>query len=350
MNIVPEENKHILKVSNKFIFPINVILILYICNGVYSQTTVTDTIFSIYNLDGGICYLYENDDYFIVPHTVSGGPGDGYNFVFWAWQYCHNYYSFNLSFLPVDTIGFELLSADFHLFQYASYGNDERGVYPIWDFPGGDTNYCYLDHIDYGYQLDSGDWTAGDPGDSQTLYPLYTIVTSTPDTGFRYIDITELVLDDIANNRQKSQFRIHFPIGTDFDRYTDGVGFSAIDYPLLYRRPKLIVEYRISNVGIANQSTTIPTDLNINNAYPNPFNAKVSIEYEINKPGLFTLAIFDLAGRKIRVLISDFYPIGQYYVQWDGKNQSRVDVPSGVYFIKLEGNMNSVGRKVILLR
>ncbi len=186
-----------------------ILVVLILSSVTISQTAVTDTLYSVNSWDGGIAHLYENDSYMLLTGTGVAGdsPGDGYNPFLWVWFYAKGYYTFPLTELPNDSIGFELINATLLLFQYASHGNDERGVYPIWDFPGGDTNYCYLDHIDYGYQLDLGDWTAGDSGDTQTLYPLYTIVSSTPDTGFRYIDVTELVFDDLENDRQRSQFR-----------------------------------------------------------------------------------------------------------------------------------------------
>ncbi len=158
------------------------------------------------------------------------------------------------------------------------------------------------------------------------------------------------MLDDITNDRQKSQFRIHFPIGTDYDTYMDGVSFTGIEYPFLYQRPKLIVEYRIPNIGIENQFSTIPEELNIIHTYPNPFNAYTIIDYEISKPGLYTLTIFDLSGRNISVLKSDFHPTGHYSVSWNGKTHTGADVPSGVYFFRLTDKDQSLSKKLVLLR
>jgi len=335
-------------VLSKIIF--RVLIIICLGSTVFSQTVVTDTIFSEYNLDGGICHLYEDNNYFIVSHTSSGSIGDAYNIVFWKWQYCRSYYTIFYSSLPIDTIGFELISATFQLFQYNSHGNDESGVYPIWDFEGGDTNYCYLDHITYGDNLDLGDWTAGDSGDAQTLNSLYTIVSSTPDTGFRNIDVTELVRRDIDSDRFYTQFRIHFPIGTDYDQYMDGVSFDGISYPFLHRRPKLIVEYRIPDVSIENEPTTIPKTFNAITTYPNPFNSQINIKYEINIPAFYLISIYSITGDYIIELKSDFHSIGKYSVQWNGKTQTGEDVPSGIYFVTLTEPKNRVTQKVILLR
>lgn len=329
-----------------------IILSVFLGSLTFSQTIATDTIFSEYSLDGGIVYLYNNDSFFIVNGSGAAGdaPGDGYNIAFWEWQFGRGYYSFNINELPIDTNGFELISATFQLFQYSSHGNDESGVYPIWDIPGGDTNYCYLDHIDYGDDLDLGDWTAGDSGDIQTFYSLYTIVSSTPDTGFRNIDVTELVSRDIESNRTYTQYRIRFPVGTDYDYYMDGVSFSGIDYPLLYRRPKLIVEYQTSDVSINNEPTNTPKIFNTITTYPNPFNSNLTIKYEINVPAFYMISIYNIIGDHIIDLKSDFLSIGEYSIQWNGKTKSGEDVPSAIYFVTFVESRNRYAKKVILLR
>ena len=318
---------------------------------IYPNVIVSDTLYSDYNLDGGIAYQYELNNYLIHQGTGNAGSvGDGYNIYLFNWQYSRGYYTFSLDEIPYDSAGFDLISATFQLFQYFSTGNNENGVYPIWDIPGGDTNYCYLDHVDYGNSLDVSDWTAGDIDSNQTLYPLYTIVTTTPDTGFRNIDVTELVLDDINNFRDKSQFRIYFPIGTDYDQWWDGVGFSGIPYPLMYRRPKLIIEHQTLSIDDDNNQNSEPEYFYIENAYPNPFNSSITIEYQINKSDEYQLLVYDIKGRTINILRSKFHSHGLYKAQWIGKTQSGSDAPNGIYFIKLMGRDNNKIFKINLLK
>lgn len=324
----------------------SIITVLIITKLVFPQTIVTDTIYSNSALDGGICYMYEQDNYYIVHGTPDSGPGDGYNPFLWVWIYCKGYYTFNISSIPFDISGFELISTTFQLFQYLSFGNDEEGVYPIWDFPGGDTNYCYLDHVNYGEMLDLSDWTAGDEGDPQTLTSLYTIVSSNPDTGFRNMDVTPLVQSDISQGRMQTQFRVHFPIGTDYDYYADRLAFRDSDF----RRPKLIVEYRIVTTGIEDDNRKVPDDFLLIQNYPNPFNSSTTISYQINFPGVYELTIFDINGRKSVILKYGFHIIGDFDVQWNGKNNIGANMPSGIYFCRLTGKDQSLIKKLVLLR
>jgi len=318
---------------------------------IYPNVIVPDTLYSDYNLDGGIVYQYELNNYLIFFGTDNaGGAGDGYNPLLWNWQYTKGYFTFPIDEIPYDSAGFDLISATFQLFQYISTGNNELGVYPIWDFPGGDTNYCYLDHVVYGNTLDVSDWTAGDIDDEQTLYPLYTTVTTSPDTGFRNIDVTDLVLNDIINLRENSQFRIHFPIGTDYDPWPDGVGFSGLSYPLIHRRPKLIIEYQNLSIDDYNNQNSEPELFFIENTYPNPFNSNITIKYQINKSDDYKLIVYDIKGRLLDILISDFHSKGHYMIQWNGKSLSGTSAPSGLYLIKLIGKDRSKTFKINLLK
>ena len=83
--------------------------------------------------------------------------------------------------------------------------------------------------------------------------------------------------------------------------------------------------------------------------YPNPFNLSTTIEYSIAIPGVVSLAIYDLLGKKIRTLINDRQAAGHYTVRWNGVNESGNPVSSGVYLYKLKMNNTQVLSKRMLL-
>ena len=89
------------------------------------------------------------------------------------------------------------------------------GADEYWDVPGGDTIFCILDHIDIGDSFSPDDWTAGDIGDPQTLASNIGIISTTPDTGFKSIDISPFIQADIHSGKANSSYRIRFPIGTE---------------------------------------------------------------------------------------------------------------------------------------
>lgn len=65
--------------------------------------------------------------------------------------------------------------------------------------------------------------------------------------------------------------------------------------------------------------------------FPNPFNPSTTITYEVLKPQHVRLAVWDLSGHRISVLVDTEQKEGTYTVPFDGE-----DLPSGTYFIRLQ--------------
>jgi flagellar hook assembly protein FlgD len=62
------------------------------------------------------------------------------------------------------------------------------------------------------------------------------------------------------------------------------------------------------------------------------------------------LAVYDLAGRRVRNLASGRIPGGLHARTWDGRNEDGRPVATGVYFYRLKAAETSLTRKVVLLR
>jgi len=84
--------------------------------------------------------------------------------------------------------------------------------------------------------------------------------------------------------------------------------------------------------------------------YPNPFNGTTTIHYSIGEPCAVELRIYDPAGRAIKVLERSNRAPGRYSVLWNGTDDSRRDVASGVYFCRIKAGKYSETRKVLYLR
>ena len=70
--------------------------------------------------------------------------------------------------------------------------------------------------------------------------------------------------------------------------------------------------------------------------YPNPFNSKVTLVYELPNPGLVKVDIYDIMGKQVKSLVNDYRKSGINSVKWDGTNYNNKLVPSGTYFYKVE--------------
>jgi hypothetical protein len=100
----------------------------------------------------------------------------------------------------------------------------------------------------------------------------------------------------------------------------------------------------ISGVNQKNPNV-IAKDFYLEQNYPNPFNPSTSIAFALAQAGSVKLQIFNALGQKVATLVNGKMPAGPHSITWDARN-----VPSGLYFYKLEAGAFSQTRKMVLLR
>jgi len=67
---------------------------------------------------------------------------------------------------------------------------------------------------------------------------------------------------------------------------------------------------------------------------PNPFSNDTRMAYAVAGSGeRVEIGVYDLAGRRVRSLVSGFEPAGRYTLHWDGRGDDGTRVRNGVYFI-----------------
>ncbi len=85
-------------------------------------------------------------------------------------------------------------------------------------------------------------------------------------------------------------------------------------------------------------------------AYPNPFNPRTTIAWELPLPGSLRVNIFDTRGRMIRNLRDGAALAGPGSISWDGRDDSGLQVGAGVYFAALVGESASRTTKITLVK
>ena len=83
---------------------------------------------------------------------------------------------------------------------------------------------------------------------------------------------------------------------------------------------------------------------------PNPFKHKTTIYYALEKPGMVSLKVYDQTGRLVRILESGIQQARNYTAIWDGCDETRKRLPTGIYFIRLNAGDITSTKKVILIR
>jgi hypothetical protein len=70
--------------------------------------------------------------------------------------------------------------------------------------------------------------------------------------------------------------------------------------------------------------------------YPNPFFTNTTIKYELAGTAVVTLKIYDMMGNVVKTLVQgSVQDVGEQFVEWDGRNESGMDVSSGSYIYEL---------------
>jgi hypothetical protein len=85
-------------------------------------------------------------------------------------------------------------------------------------------------------------------------------------------------------------------------------------------------------------------------ALPNPFGDATTIEFTLPSATDVDVSIFDAAGQRVRRLAAGARAAGEHSVEWNGTDDDKRALPSGIYFYRVHGGSFSETRKVVLNR
>jgi photosystem II stability/assembly factor-like uncharacterized protein len=96
--------------------------------------------------------------------------------------------------------------------------------------------------------------------------------------------------------------------------------------------------------GLEDNSTK-PQNFAVYQNYPNPFNPSTKITYSLRQKGFVTIKVFDMLGREVSNLINEEQSAGQHEVNFKADN-----LPSGIYFYRINTGSSAIVKKMILLK
>ena len=85
-------------------------------------------------------------------------------------------------------------------------------------------------------------------------------------------------------------------------------------------------------------------------SFPNPFNPSTTIGYATVGRAQVTLTIYSVAGRHIATLVDEFQEPGEHQVAWNARDKDGRQLPSGVYWSRLQVGSSVQTRKLLLLK
>jgi len=98
--------------------------------------------------------------------------------------------------------------------------------------------------------------------------------------------------------------------------------------------------------------SALPKQLELSPNYPNPFNQATGFRISIPEmpDNHVVLAIYNLAGQRVRSLLDETLEPGNYSITWDGSDEDGKAVSSGTYFGLLSANGQLLRQKLLLVR
>ncbi len=110
-----------------------------------------------------------------------------------------------------------------------------------------------------------------------------------------------------------------------------------------------LVEIESSGTAVESESN-LPTDYALYPNIPNPFNLSTRLEYDLPSDSPVRLAICNLVGQEIAVLVDKTQTAGHHSAIWNGLDQQGRPLPTGIYFCTLRAGDYKATQKLLLLK
>ncbi len=157
-----------------------------------------------------------------------------------------------------------------------------------------------------------------------------------------------------SSRRSKDFHETQFETGYG-RKFSEGIGIvSGGQSSILCSRSSVLIGCVINGVaygdtsfivGINQISSEVPNEFSLSQNYPNPFNPTTKVKFQIPNSGFVKLIVYDLLGKEIQTLVNQQLSPGIYEVDFDGSN-----LPSGVYYYKLESGTFTETKKMVLVK
>ena len=178
-----------------------------------------------------------------------------------------------------------------------------------------------------------------------TIGGRYTLAVTEMDVAF---DRTLYLLD------RHTDTSVELSGGMSYEFELDGLIAKQVTDPLAWTRDglgKLLADDQPRFVITASDpvdsevAPDLPAKLVLAQNYPNPFNPSTVISYALPEQAQVRLAVFDMLGRNVGVLVDEQQSPGRYNVTWDASSLS-----SGVYIYRLEVAGSTLTRRMTLVK
>lgn len=200
----------------------------------------------------------------------------------------------------------------------------------------------------YSYSMENGEdfWLrySSNGGSSWTTVAAWARGTHFNNNTFYTATVT------IDNPSSSSRIRFQCDASANADHiYIDDVTFRGVNGAGGAASGIMLGDGMLDMVREGHEIAT-PEHIALYQNYPNPFNPVTQIKFDVAVESHVTLAIYDMTGRLINMLVDDEHAPGTYTVQWDGTSMNGKTVESGIYLYRLVAGDTVESRTMTLLK
>ncbi len=106
----------------------------------------------------------------------------------------------------------------------------------------------------------------------------------------------------------------------------------------------------LSEAG-AEQDDQVPSVFRLYPSSGNPFRSSTEIRYDLPREAEVDLSIYDLAGRRVRLLVGGgAVNAGRHAVAWDGRDDGGRMLPAGIYLYRLKAETYNAARRLVFMK
>ncbi len=173
-------------------------------------------------------------------------------------------------------------------------------------------------------------WTAsGLEKHRHTLYPAFRLY--------------QVDFSDIEAVRDNPDFRIRIRFDGNPEQLAadDGNRVTFNNFSLGSTKEEIQDTYVDDTEG----GSSVPRAISLDPNYPNPFNPQTVIGFAIPEQSRVRLAVYDVLGREIAILVDEMLNAGRHSITWDAGNHS-----SGLYVYRMEAGGTTLSGAMMLIK
>jgi hypothetical protein len=129
-----------------------------------------------------------------------------------------------------------------------------------------------------------------------------------------------------------------------------GFGLNIVDDGRMLLDIRPVLPEQPTAITDEQQVGQLPAATALAPAYPNPFNAAVTIPFSLAKEEKVRVWVVNGAGQVVRVLWDQQAGAGRHELRWDGRDSAGRPVASGLYLVQLQTADRAQRQKITLLK